>query len=153
MAFDRVRNFPGNWTTWGYPEYGSLTTSLTGTNNDLTYTSKLANVGANSITVAYVNPGTASAALSVSVTGTAITVNLATNGSSAITSTAALVAAAVAGSTPAAALVTVANATGNDGTGVVTALTATPLAGGRSGGVGIGSGTWKRVPFRGKSVR
>ena len=51
----------------------------------------------------------------------------------AITSTAALVKAAIEASTAANALVTVANKSGNDGTGVVTALAATPLASGVDG--------------------
>lgn len=123
----------------GYDETASLTTALTGTNNDLTYTSKAASASGNSITVRYVVAG-ASTALSVSVSTNAITVNVATDGSSAATSTAAQVKAAVDASTPAAALVSVANAPGNDGTGVVTALAATALTGGRSSSIGFAKG-------------
>lgn len=137
----------GAWTSWGYPEAASFTTNLTGTNNDLTYTAKAKAASGNAITITYVVAG-ASTPLTVSVTGNAITVNVATNGSSVATSTAAQVAAAVAGSTPAAALVTATNATGNDGTGVVTAMSAQTLTGGRDTGLGIGTGEWKRVgPF------
>jgi hypothetical protein len=71
-----------------------LTTALTGANNDLVYTSVLAGASGNATTVAYVNPGTASAALSVAVTGQAITVNLATNAGTAQVETATVVAAA-----------------------------------------------------------
>ncbi len=123
----RFRRIHSNAVLAGFPTNASLSTNLTGTNNDLVYTAKSRGVGGNSITVQYVDPAAASAALSVSVTGSAITVNLATDGSSVITSTADDVAAAVAASTPANALVSVADKTGNDGTGVVTALAVTPL--------------------------
>jgi hypothetical protein len=115
-----------------YGTAASLTTALTGANNDLTYTARVAGLASESVTVRYVDPGAASAALSVAVVGQAITVNLATNGSSVITSTAAQVRDAINGSAAASALVFAANAAANDGTGVVTALAATPLAG--SGG-------------------
>jgi hypothetical protein len=128
-AFRRIPNRAGRWAWGGFLSSASLVTALAGTNNDLEYRSRYKGTAANAITVAYVVAG-ASTPLTVSVTGNAITVNVATNGSSAATSTAAQVAAAVAASTPANALVTVANATGNDGTGVVTAMTATALTGG-----------------------
>lgn len=109
----------------------TLSTNLTGaTNNDLTYTAVTGGTAGNSITVAYVDPSANDATLSVSVVGSAITVNLATGGAGAITSTAAQIKTAIEASTPASALVTVANKTGNDGSGVVAALSATPLAGG-----------------------
>lgn len=108
----------------------TLTTALTGANNDLVFTAVTKGPRGNDITVRYVDPGAASAALSVSVSGSAITVNLATNAGSAITSTAAQVKAAIDAKAEAAALVTVANAAANDGSGVVTALAATNLAGG-----------------------
>lgn len=116
------------WTDCDSPGVAAtLTTALTGTNNDLTYTAKALGPDGNSITITYVNPGTPSASLSVSVSGDAITVHLATNGSSAITSTASLVLAAIQASTAASALVNVALASGNTGAGVVTALSATNL--------------------------
>lgn len=126
----RFRRIQANAVTAGVPGQSSLTTALTGTNNDLKFTSVGRGVGQNLVTITYVDPPGNNAALGVSVTGNAITVNLATDGSSAVTSTAAQVAAAIAASTPAAALVTVANAAGNDGTGVVTALAPTALSGG-----------------------
>jgi hypothetical protein len=67
--------------------FAALTTSLTGANNDLVYTAVTIGAYGNQITVAYVNPGTASASLSTSVTGTAITVNLATDAGTAATGT------------------------------------------------------------------
>ena len=107
----------------------SLTTALTGTNNDLVYTAKDTSLDGNNITVRYVDPAANSQTLYVKVDGQAITVNLATNGGGTITSTAAQVAAAIAAHPLANALVSVANAGGNDGTGVVTALSATNLSG------------------------
>lgn len=111
------------------PLWATLTTALAGANNDLTYQAVARGVAGNSITVAYVVAG-ASTPLTVSVTGTAITVNVATTAGSAASSTAAQVAAAVRALPAANALVEVDNAPGNDGTGVVTALSTTPLAGG-----------------------
>lgn len=109
----------------------TFTTALAGANNDLTYTALNAGTTGNAITVTYVVAGN-STPLSVSVTGTAITVNVATSGGGAATSTAAQVRDAVNGSAQAAALVHVDNAAGNDGTGVVTALSAQSLAAGVS---------------------
>lgn len=112
----------------------SLTTALTGTNNDLVFTAVQPGADGNQITVQYVNAG-ASQALSVAFTSTLgpsrqIVVTLATDGSSVITSTAAQVAAAVNAHAKAQNHVQVANAAANDGTGLVTVLAATPLAGG-----------------------
>lgn len=133
------RRIPGSWGAFGTKAKATLTTALTGTNNDLTYTAKAGGneadnadyAAGNAVTVAYVVAGTGTA-LSVDVTASAITVNVATDGGGAATSTAAQVRDAVNGDTEAAALVTAENATGNDGTGVVTALAATPLAGGQN---------------------
>lgn len=121
-----------------------LTTSLTGANNDLVYTARKAGEAGNDIYVEYVDPGTADAVLSVAVSNEVIlgalraliTVNLATDGSSVITSTAAEVRAAVLqqadapGHPLAADLVDVENAPANDGSGVVTAMAASALTGG-----------------------
>jgi hypothetical protein len=108
----------------------TLSTALTGTNNDITLTAVTAGTTGNDITLALVDPSGNNAALGVVVTGTDIVVNLATNGGGTITSTAAQVIAAIAADEDAAALVTAANKSGNDGTGVVTALTETALTGG-----------------------
>lgn len=107
----------------------TLTTALAGANNDLKYTAKVEGTVGNATTVRYVVAG-ANTVLSVAVVGAAITVNSATSGASAATSTAADVLAAVQASAAASALVKVENAAGNDGTGVITALAATNLAGG-----------------------
>lgn len=119
----------GAFKVGGIKVPATLTTALTGTNNDLKYTARNSGLAGNSITLTYAVAG-ASTPLTVAVVGNAITVNVATNGSSAATSTAAQVAAAVAASAPANYLVKSENAAGNDGTGVVTALASTPLASG-----------------------
>lgn len=113
----------------------SLTTALTGANNDLTFTAVQPGADGNQITIAYVNAG-ASKPLSVDFQraangpARAVVVQLATDGSSVITSTAAQVRDAVNAHARAQNHVQAANAAANDGTGLVTALTATPLAGG-----------------------
>lgn len=119
------------WTDCATPGVAAtLTTALAGANNDLVFTSRALGATGNSIAIIYLNPGTPSAALSVTVSTTVITVHLATSGASAITSTASLILAAIQASTAASALVTVALAPANTGAGVVTALGSTPLAGG-----------------------
>lgn len=124
-----------DWTpAGGAYTNAAYTTALTGTNNDLVYTANPDNkltrgTEGNEVTIAYVNAG-ASKPLLVTVVNKAISVQLATNGSSVITSTANDVLAAIQASVEASTLVTVALAGGNDGSGVVTALTATNLTGG-----------------------
>lgn len=139
----------GQWLIGKYTE-ATLTTALTGTNNDLTYTAVANDATGNSITVAYVVAG-ASTPLTVAVTSNAITVNVATNSSSAAISTAKEVRDAVRAYAPARALVNADLKTGEDGTGVVTALTATALTGGAAGVLGVGSGTWGRRQQRGNN--
>jgi hypothetical protein len=99
---------------------GSLTVGAG--NGAVTVAADTAGVASNDIRFRIVVAG-ASTALSVSVSGNDITVNSATNGSSAATSTAAQIAAAIQASGPASALV---DATaGGDGSGIPTATTTT----------------------------
>lgn len=129
----RFRRIPGNWGAFGARVVATLTAALAGDNNDLKYTHVVspANYAAgNSVRVRYVDPAGNNAALGVVVADNDITVNLATDGAGAITSTAADVLAAIEADGDASALVTVADAAANDGTGVVTALAYTALAGG-----------------------
>lgn len=116
----------------------TASTNLTGANNDLDYTAVPTGEAGNGITVTYVDPGGVTAALSVTVDvqERAITVNLA-RAASAITSTAAQVKAAIDALPAAAALVTVANKATNDGTGIVTAMSAMTLGSGAAGGHGL----------------
>lgn len=118
----------------------ALTTALAGTHNDLVYTAKTKGVSGNSLTIAYVDPGV-DGVIDVAVTDTAIVVTLA-YGTGAITSTADAVKIALAADEAADALVSVADAGGNDGSGLVTALAATALAGGIDGTPG-GAGEWR----------
>ena len=120
-------------TTDVTPPRATLTTSLTGSDNDLKFTAKRGGSWGNSIRVRYVDPGAPSATLSVDVDGFDITVNLATDGSSVITSTANEVAAALVSNDYATRLVDVELASANTGAGVVTALSFTALAGGSYG--------------------
>jgi len=94
---------------------------------DITYTAVASGTGGNAITVTNVVAGN-NTPLTIGVVGNAITVNLATNGGGAATSTAAQVLAAIQGSVAASALVNAA-VTGNTAT-VQTAAGATNLAGG-----------------------
>lgn len=57
----------------------TLTTALSGSNNDLVYTAVTSGSSGNDITIAYVNPGTVSASESVAVVGSAISFSLATD--------------------------------------------------------------------------
>jgi hypothetical protein len=111
----------------------TATTSLTGNNNDLVFTAVPTGNTGNGITVTYVDPGgtTATLGVVVDIQERAITVNLG-RAASAINSTAGAIATAIAANTDAAALVTVANASANDGTGLVTAMSALTLTGGAS---------------------
>lgn len=115
----------------GYPSPAGYTTSMTGTNNDLSFESKARGAWTNNIRVRIVVSGN-NTSESVSVSGLDITINSSTDGGGAATSTGDTVKAAIAASTPANALVSVADATGNDGSGVVAALAYTALSGGRN---------------------
>lgn len=115
-------------------DVASLTTVLTGANNDLVWTAVTPGAAGNSLTIAYVDPPGNNVSLSVAVVGTAITVTLATDGSSVITSTASQVRALVNADGTAGALVQGANSSPDTGAGVVTALAPTALAGGDTGG-------------------
>lgn len=110
----------------------SLSTDLVGDNNDIVYTSKLTGTAGDAITVAYLDPSMESQSLDVVVTGTAIKVYLATNDQNGgeIISTADEIKTAIANLPAAHALVGTADKAANDGSGVVTAMAETALAGG-----------------------
>lgn len=109
----------------------TLTTAVAGNNNDLVFTDARQDAGNSdtAVTVTYAVAGN-STALSIGVSGTAITVYVATDANGNATSTAANISAAIGNSTAASALVTVANAANNDGSGVVAAANASSLSGG-----------------------
>lgn len=111
----------------------SLATALTGDNNDIQLYAATAGADGNDITLALVDPSGNDESLAVTVTDSAISASLATDGAGAITSTAAEVVAAINAEGDAAELVTAYLKSGNDGSGVVTALAATALSGGADG--------------------
>lgn len=112
----------------------SLTTSTLPANANLTFTANAQGVNGNSIRVRIVVAGN-NTALSIAVSGNDITINSATSAGGAATSTANAIIAALNADASASALVTAAVAPSNDGTGVVSALAYTNLAGGQYGGV------------------
>lgn len=108
----------------------ALTTALGSTNRDLTFTAKPRGRDGDLISVKYTDPSANSQALAVTVNGYEINVSLATGSTGTITSTAALIKAAIEASPKANALVAVTYPTGNDGSGVVVAMAQTFLSGG-----------------------
>lgn len=116
---------------WVYTKAkAELTTALTGDDNDLIIRAKRGGTAGNAITIAFVDPGDNDIPLSVAAVGTDIVVTLETDGTGDIVSTAREVADAINGSSAAYSLVYAVLASGNDGTGVVTALAEAPLTGG-----------------------
>lgn len=97
-------------------------------NSGVTYTAATPGTDGNAIRVRYVDPGSASATLAVTVSGSDITVTLATDIDSEISSTAAEIATAVNAETEANALVTATEE--GDGSGVVNAVGFTNLTDG-----------------------
>lgn len=111
---------------------GAKSSKAIGTTNQQTLvTAILAGTAGNSIQYGHVNGG-ASQSLSVGVVGTVITVNLATDGASAVTSTVSDVVDAVNGNAAAAALVLATNGVGN-GSGLAIAGAVAALTGGTNG--------------------
>jgi hypothetical protein len=104
--------------------------------------------GGNDLTIAYVDPGTPDAPLSVAVTGDDIVVDLATGASGALTSTAATVVAAINASPAAAALVAATTYRGNSGAGIVAPGGPTALTDGLSAPSHV-----LRAPFQVKALR
>jgi hypothetical protein len=103
---------------------------------DLTYTALVDGTFGNAISLTYVDPGAASQPLSVSVVNQAITVSLATNGASALISTADDIVGAIEGSDAAALVDVVVSGTGAT---VQTAQAVTSLTGGAAGPIPDGS--------------
>jgi len=97
----------------------AVVTGTVAANNAIKWEAKTAGAAGNDIIVYLKNPAANSAALAVSVSGTTITVSLATNGSGVITSTATLVLAAITASSAASALVAATNYSTSTGAGVI----------------------------------
>jgi len=106
--------------------------------NAVLFTAVEAGQAGNNITVEFVNNG-ANQSLSVTVSGLDITVNLATNGASAVTSTADDIIALINADTAASALVSADNA--GLGSGTVTVLARTNLTTGNGGTASLAAGT------------
>ncbi|MGZ4954442.1 MAG: phage tail sheath subtilisin-like domain-containing protein [Methylobacter sp.] len=108
-----------------------LLTGVAASNNAITYTAVTPGRAGNDITVHLKDPKANSQALSVAVSGTAITVNLATGNTGTITSTAAQVITAITASAAASLLLTAANTGSSTGAVAVGAsVKAQALSGG-----------------------
>lgn len=109
----------------------TLVTGKVSDNNAILYTANASGTGGNKLSVEILNTGKGKT-LSVDVDGTKIVVTAATNevGAGEITSTAALVIAAIEEHDTASQLVSVANSSTSSGAGVVAAVATTKLAGG-----------------------
>jgi len=117
---------------------GTLTVDCTNALSDVTFT-LTKHIGSRTVSITYVDPA-AEAPLSVVVTGSAIVVNLANSVAPAVTSTAALIAAAVNASADAAALVTAVEE--GDGSGIAEAKVLANITGtANSITIKIGEGT------------
>jgi hypothetical protein len=103
---------------------------------DLTYTAIVDGTFGNSITITYVDPGVHNSPLSVSVSGTDITVSLATSNLGVITSTATAVMGAIEGSDASTLVDVVVSGTGGT---VQAAAVQTALAGGSAGPIPAGT--------------
>lgn len=108
----------------------SLLIGTVGSNNALTFTSKLTGELGNSSSLRLVDPGANNAALSISVSGRDVTVNLATGPAGAITTTATQLKTAIEANATAHALFTITNTGASTGAGVVAALRRAQLSGG-----------------------
>jgi hypothetical protein len=113
---------------WGIGNRATLTTALSGANNDVMLIARTPGTAGNSIRFRIVVSG-ASTAASVAVSGSDITFNSATSAGSAAISTANDVVRYLLADASASALVWTQLAHDSDGSGVVTALAFTNLAG------------------------
>lgn len=115
----------------GAPVTATLLVDPTGSNNSLRYTARLAGVLGNDVTIRYVAPGSANGVFSISVSDKAITVNLASDGSNVITTTADSLYTALIANAEVMNLVNVEKVGTTSGT--LAAVAATNLAGGAAG--------------------
>jgi hypothetical protein len=117
-----------------------LVTALVGVDNDLRIEAQKGGVAGNSITIELIDPPGNNVPASVAVVGTAISVTLATDGTSTIVSTAKQVRDLLNADLKVFSLVKTTLKGPDDGTGLVTALAATPLAGGSDTAVAVDLG-------------
>lgn len=121
--------------TWRASSVAGVASSLTldptaDPDNTIIWTAVSKGTTGDLIQIEYVDPGTPNASLSFTRTGALVQVNLATDGGSTITTTAADVVTAAALNTEVSEIVTTALPTGNTGTGLLAAFSATNLANG-----------------------
>jgi hypothetical protein len=109
--------------------YATLTTAISGANNDVVYTAAKSGISGNNVTMTYVKP-TVTTPLSVAVVGNDITVTLATSGSTCTTYCYTMM--DLLWSTPAvlALIGDIEPAPGNDTSGLMAAMPKTNLSGG-----------------------
>jgi hypothetical protein len=108
------------------PMCSTISTNLTGTNNDLVFTSKNEDIAGNSIGIRYIKadyPNPISCTVSVESGTTVVTVRLEVNLLGNVISRASDVRTCIEANPDANAVVTVTNKTGNNGTGTVDAIT------------------------------
>lgn len=107
-----------------------LLIGVVGSNNALTFTSKLLGELGNNSSLRLVDPGANGAGLSITVDGADVVVSLATGVAGAITTTAAALKTAIEANPAAHALFTITATGASNGSGAVTALRRSVLAGG-----------------------
>lgn len=134
-AARNIKTFDGGVTTGKLSTKATVDTSLTGANNDLTYTADTAGVAGNAITVEYRSVGASTPASTAHCSGTTIVVDLKTDSSNVPTALASEVKTAIEANAEAAALVDITNVAANDASGVVTVMSPITLAGGSDGKV------------------
>jgi hypothetical protein len=126
-----VKDFSVTLDTFAVKTQASYTTALGGSNDDLVFTHLPGGTAGNSITITYHDPNAASQSLGIVVASKAVTVNLATNSGKTITTKASDIRTAVHASADCRTLGLGAEYyTGNDGSGVVTAMSVQSLSGG-----------------------
>lgn len=118
----------------------SFTTTFAAKNSNLLFTAKAEGTPGNAIKVVLIDPAAADQTLAIAVTDKTITVNLATDDSKAIITTANDVISAIMDDAVARKLIDVKPAKGNTGTGIIGALVATSLSGGMAGAGGSAEG-------------
>ena len=119
---------------------GTTTIDFTAPEADMIFTAKSRHIGTDKISITFIDPGGATAAFSITVTGRDIVVNLA-RAASAITTTAALAKTGIEADPDANALVTVTFGAGEDGTGLLEGKAKVTLNGQKVINVKIGEGT------------
>lgn len=121
---------------------GTTTVDCTNANADMTFTAKSKHIGTDKISITFTDPSASSQALAITVDGREIDVSLATDGGGVITSTGALIKAAIEADSDANALVTVTYPVGHDGSGIVEAKAKQTLDGQKSVTVKLGEGNF-----------